>query len=70
MKMTIGEYMDKQINAWGLVHCVQEKSVEHAWVTFKKMNKSTDAEYFAKFIGECVPVSIRGNKDGSTTYWF
>lgn len=68
--MTIGQFMNDRLEKYNLTDCVQEKSIDYAWVTFNKIDKSIDAMNFAKFVAECELVSIRGSKDGSITCWF
>ena len=62
--------MDSRLEKYNLTTCVKEKNVQYSWVEFTKIDKSTDAMNFAKFVAECELVSIRGNKDGSITCWF
>lgn len=68
--MTIGEFIQKQLDELNLNDEVQEKNLEYNWVRFKRISGCTAALDFAKFCVACELVEIRGNEDGSVTCWF
>jgi hypothetical protein len=68
--MTIGEFVQSKVKEHHLEDLLIDHSSDYTYVRFNKIDASLVAMEFAKFLAEADLVGMRGNSDGSVSFWF